>query len=123
MSSSLNTTLTTFDALMKRFGVGEPDTAPAPPSDARPLDILDYARTAEQLAVAARELDALLKEATNTLDSPALTARLKDLNAVSDRIKADARSVLNHAFLLGAGLVLLTFVCGVAYRRLATANT
>jgi len=50
MASSINTTLITFDALMKRFGVGEPAPPDAPSqSDAAtgpPFNILDYAHTA-----------------------------------------------------------------------------
>src|SRR5688500_13487299 len=50
MSTSLNATLKTFDALMERFGVGEPAPAAAAPDPAaRPFDILDYAKAAEQI--------------------------------------------------------------------------
>jgi hypothetical protein len=110
MSTSLNTTIITFDALMKRFGVGEPSTIP-PDTNSPPFNILDYARTAEQIAAMAQQLDALLKDAGTALDSPAL-------NAVSERARADARSVLNHAFLLAAGLIVLAFACAWVYRRL-----
>ncbi len=117
MSTSLNTTLTTFDALMKRFGVGEPVSGP-PETNSPPFNILDYAKTAEQIAAMAQQLDALIKNANSTLDSPALDKRIADLNKVSGQAKADAKSVLNHAFLLGVGLILMTFGCGVVYRRL-----
>lgn len=122
MSTSLNTTLVTFDALMRRFGVGEP-SANTPPSGSPPFNVLDYAHTAEQLTIMARELNALIRDAGGTLDSPALSQRLEALSAVSARAKGDATSVLNHAFLLGAGLVLLTFVCALAYRRLTPRAT
>ncbi|MBN9689209.1 MAG: hypothetical protein J0M24_03135 [Verrucomicrobia bacterium] len=115
MSASLNTTFGTFDALMKRFGVGEAPRTPANPA-ARPFDILEYARTAEQLAITAQELTRMLKETDRTLDSPALDQRLQQLTAVTDRAKADAKSVLNHAFLLGAALVLLSLVGALVYR-------
>lgn len=118
MSSSLNTTLITFDALMKRFGVGEPSTTP-PDTNSPPFNILDYAKTAEQIAAMAQQLDALIKDAGSTLDSPALDKRIANLNALSDQAKADAKSVLNHAFLLGAGLIVMVFACAVIYRRLA----
>lgn len=117
MSMSLTTTLNTFETLMRRFGVGEaPQHAPDP--NRPPFNILDYARTAEQIAVMAQELDRLLKNAGGTLDSPALDQRIASLRELSARAKADARSVLNHAFLLAAGLVVLVFVCAVIYRRL-----
>jgi hypothetical protein len=118
MSASLNTTLITFDALMKRLGVGEPNTHSAADTHSTPFNILDYARTADQLALMAKALDVLIQDAGSTLDSPALNQRLQDVSAVADRAKADAKSVLNHAFLLGASLVLLTFACALGYRRL-----
>ncbi len=117
MSTSLNTTITTFDALMKRFGVGEPATSP-PNTNAPPFNILDYAQTADRIATMAAQLDALVKDAGSTLDSPALNKRLADLTALSDRARTDAKSVLNHAFLLAAGLILLAFGCALVYRRL-----
>lgn len=117
MSTSLNTTLITFDALMKRFGVGEPDSGP-PDTNAAPFNILDYAQTADRMTAMARELGALIKDTAGALDSPAFNQRLQQLTAVSARAKADAKSLLNHAFLLGAGLVLLAFGCAVAHRRL-----
>ena len=49
MSTSLNTTLTTFDALMKRFGVGETNNASPPSTNAEPFRIQDYGQTAVQL--------------------------------------------------------------------------
>jgi hypothetical protein len=118
MSSSFNTTLVTFDALMSRFGVGEPGARTPRSTDSPPFNILDYAHTAEQLTVMAQELNALIRDAGGTLDSPALTRRLEALGLATARAKADAKSVLDHAFLLGAGLVLLGFACALAYRRL-----
>jgi hypothetical protein len=117
MSTSLNTTLITFDALMKRFGVGEPSTAPANTNSA-PFNILDYARAAEQIATMAQQVDELIKNAAGTLDTPALDKRIASLNALATQARADAKSVLNHAFLLAAGLIVLSFACALVYRRL-----
>lgn len=117
MSSSLNATIQTFDALMKRFGVGE-----APPSasaaDAPPFNILDYAHTADRIAAMAAELNLLLTNANGTVTDPAVDRRVAELAAFSAQARADAKSVLNHAFLLVAGLILLGFACVVAARRL-----
>jgi hypothetical protein len=116
MSTSLNGTLVTFDALMKRFGVGEPNKEP-PSTNSSPFNILDYARTAEQLTRMATELNVVLTHAGTTLDAPVLQQRAQDLAAMADRAKADMKSVLNYAFLLGVGLVLLIFACAVLYRQ------
>lgn len=117
MSTSLNTTLITFSALMKQFGVGEPSTN-APDTNSPPFNILDYAHTADQIAAASVQLDALVKDLGSTLDSPALDKRIADLNVLAERTQNSAKSILNHAFLLAAGLVFLTFACAVVYRKM-----
>jgi hypothetical protein len=122
MSTSLNTMLTTFDALMKRFGVGEPAIAP-PDTNAPPFNILDYAQTAEQVASMAQQLDVLIRDAGSTLDSPAMDRRIDDLNTLSERARADAKSVLNHAFLLAAGLIVLALAAAMVYRRTGRIST
>ncbi|HMO65699.1 MAG TPA: hypothetical protein PKE47_10860 [Verrucomicrobiota bacterium] len=122
MSASLHATIVTFDALMRRFGIGEPERPGARDADAPPFDILDYARTAEQLTEMAREMNALLRATEERLDSPALGRGLAELDRLAARTRADAKSVLNHAFLLGAALVLLAFGCALAHRRLGAAG-
>lgn len=74
MSTSLNSTLVTFDALMKRFGVGETNASAAathPPSE--PFRILDYGEAAHRVEGAARELRGLLAAVNETLGSSNLT--------------------------------------------------
>jgi hypothetical protein len=115
MSDSLNTTLKTFDALMKRFGVGEPSTSP-PDTNSPPFNILDYAKTADQLALASKQLEALLLAFNNTLDSTAWNQRLQDFDAVSRRTQKEADAVLNHAFFVGAMLIVVAFGCTFIYR-------
>ena len=68
--------------------------------------ILDYARTAEQIAAMAQGLDALVKDTGNTVAAQ-MNQRLSELRSVSGRARADAISVLNHAALLAAGLIVL----------------
>lgn len=117
MSTSLNTTLTTFDGLMKRFGVGETPPSSAPSTNA-PFNILDYAKTAEQLAVASKELDIVLKDFASAMDSPAWTQRVQDANNFSSETAAHAKSILNHAFRLLVISTLLVFVCFIAARKI-----
>ena len=113
MFTSMNTTLTTFHALMKRFGVGEPSTSP-PDSNAIPFNINDYGRTAEHIAGMAKELDSLIRNASASVDSAALN---KQVASLSGQAQSDAKSVLNHAFLLATGLIVLAFACALIYRR------
>jgi hypothetical protein len=117
MSTSLNTTLITFTALMKLFGVGVPSTAP-PDTNSPPFNILDYARTAEQVANMSQQLNELVKSASGTVETPALDKRIAELNALAGRTRADAKSVLNHAFLLATAFMVLGFACAWVFRRL-----
>ena len=116
MSTSLNTTLTTFDALMKRFGVGEPSTNSRPATNSHPFNILEYAETAERMTLMAKELDLLINGLGNGLDSPVFDKRLKDFDAAAAQVADRATGVVNHAFLLIAGVVILIMVCGLIYR-------
>lgn len=122
MSVSLNGTLVTFDALMKRFGAGEPSTRP-PGTTAAPFRILDYAHTADRLGLMARDWDVLIKNVGSILNSPALQQQAQNLRAVADGAKADIRSLLNYAFLLGACLLLLAFALALAYRLLSAPSS
>ena len=110
LSVSMNTAIESLDALMKRFGVGEPH-APRDPNRKR-FDILDYAKTADSFTATAEQLNETLLELNTTLDSPAL-------DKLSNQTKADVRGILNHAFLLAAGLVVLVLVCTLIYRRVS----
>jgi hypothetical protein len=75
MSTSLNTTLTTFDALMKRFGVGETNSAGPPKTNAEPFRIQDYAQTAAQLEGDGAAVDRVARHARSNarLDEPPAT--------------------------------------------------
>src|SRR5262249_23544851 len=55
MSGSLSITITNFDALMKRFGVGEPSTDSKSDTNSSPFNILDYGQVAQQVAAMAKE--------------------------------------------------------------------
>src|SRR5262249_30209149 len=122
MSTSLNTTIVSLDALMKRFGVSEPSTAP-PDTNSPPFNILDYAHTASEVGAMAQHLDVLIKDVSGTVDTPALDKRIAELNALSAQTGAHAKSVLNYAFVLVAGLIILSFACAFVYRRLITRSS
>lgn len=120
MSTALGQTLVTFDALMKRFGVGEP-AVPRDPSApvGRPFDIRDYATTAKEITAMAGQLDATLRELGAALDGPALARSREELERLAAAAEQRVRRTLNHAFLLAAGLVVLAFAGALGYRRLA----
>jgi hypothetical protein len=114
MSASLNTTITTFDGLMRRFGVGEPDTNSVPDTDSAPFNILDYGKVAGQIGAMAKELNTLLISADR--DVTAITRLSDEATKKLDRAvdRAFGRGVmLLVIFLVGAVLA------GLSYRALA----
>ncbi|MCP5527267.1 MAG: hypothetical protein H7A47_10750 [Verrucomicrobiales bacterium] len=118
MADSLDRTLTTFDALMARFGVGEPKTTdPGPPG--RPFDITEYGATAERIAEMSRELTRTLENLHATLASPALDRQRQELDRMADRLEVRARTLMREAALLAAGLIVLAGAVGLGVRRLA----
>jgi hypothetical protein len=113
MSTSLNTTLITFDGLMKRFGVGEPATNALPGTNSTPFNILDYGTVAGRVGDMAKDLNTLLTSVDQT------TPRLASL---SREATANAEQVVNRAFRLGLLLILVllagSLIAALVYRLL-----
>lgn len=115
MSDSLNTTITTFDGLMKRFGVGEPDTNSVPDTDTNspPFNILDYGKVADQISGMAKELNVLLTTADQNVTQ---------LTMLSNEATTRAERIVDHAFRRGVMLIVIFLVgavlVGLAYRAL-----
>jgi hypothetical protein len=100
-----------------------PDTnAPAtnePPG--RPFDILDYARTAQEIAVAATNLTGLLVEARTTVGANELTERIKEAQTSAQATLVQARKLTNHLALL-CGLLIVVFFGALFIYRLLVAR-
>jgi hypothetical protein len=110
MSTSLNTTLTTFDALMKRFGVGETNNAGPPDTNSAPFRIQDYGQTAVQLEGAARQLTELLRTLDQILDSTNLASLATKVSPVVQQAQTGGKEVVDYAF--WKGILLLAIACG-----------
>ena len=114
MSDSLNTTLITFDALMKRFGVGEPVTNSVPDTNSAPFNILDYGKVADQVGGMAKELNVLLATANQNVTQ---------LNQLSDAATAKADRIVDRAFHRGLLLIVIllvgTVLAALTYRALS----
>jgi hypothetical protein len=119
MSASLNTTLTTFDTLMKRFGVGETNNAGPAPTNSEPFRIQDYAQTAAQLEAAARRLTELLITLDQTLGSTNLANLAAQASPVIQQAQTGSREVVDYAFWKGVLLVVVVLLAAVVYRLLA----
>jgi hypothetical protein len=119
MSDSLNTTLTTFDALMQRFGVGETNSAGSSPTNAEPFRIRDYGQTAAQLESAARRLTELLITLDQTLGSTNLMNLAAQASPVIQQAQTGSKEIVDYAFWKGILLVALIFLAALIYRFLA----
>jgi len=97
MSASLSITITNFDALMKRFGVGEPSTNSGPPdTNSPPFNILDYGQTADHIGGMAKDLNVLLTTVNQSVPQ---------LAQVSQQAGTDAQKVVDRGFRLGLVLI------------------
>jgi hypothetical protein len=114
MSSSLTITITNFDALMKRFGVGEPGTNAAPATNSPPFNILDYGQVAQQVGAMATNLNTLLGS---------VNQNVPQIERLSQTATADAQKVVDHAYHLGLVLIAVLLaglvVAGLVYRFFA----
>jgi hypothetical protein len=109
MSTSLNTTLTTFDALMKRFGVGETNNASPPSTNTEPFRIEDYGQTAVQLEGAARQFTELLHSLDQTLGSTNLLQLAAQVGPAVQQAQAGGKELVDYAF--WKGILLLAIAC------------
>jgi hypothetical protein len=123
MSTSLNTTLTTLDALMKRFGVGETNRGGPPPTNAEPFRIQDYTQTAAQLEATARQLTELLVTLDRTLGSSNLATLTAQVGPVVQQAQSSGKEIVNYAFWKGILLVAIVFVAALIYRFLTARLT
>ncbi|MBL9126591.1 MAG: hypothetical protein JNL97_03035 [Verrucomicrobiales bacterium] len=121
MSTSIDTTLRGFDALMQRFGVGETNVAPAssPAVEAEPFRIRDYGETAARLEAAARQLTELLAAFDRTLGSTNMARLSEQVGPAARQAQAGARELLDDAFRKGLLLILAAALAALAYRWLS----
>jgi hypothetical protein len=120
MSDSLNTTLTTFDALMERFGVGETNNAAPPATNSRPFNIQDYTATAAQLAVTAQQLTELLVTLDQTLGSTNLAKLSAQIGPVVQQAQTGGKEIVDYAFWKSILLVAIVLLAALIYRFLVT---
>lgn len=123
MSTSLNSTLTTFDALMKRFGVGETNNAAPSDTNAEPFRIQDYGQTAVQLETTARQLTELLHTLDQTLGSTNLSQLAVQVGPVLRQAQIGGKEIVNYVFWKGILLVLIVLVAALIYRFMAARIT
>jgi hypothetical protein len=124
MSDSLNTTLTIFDALMKRFGVGDTNKPPGPPpTNAEPFRIQDYTATAAQLAVTAQQLTEMIRLLDQTLGSTNLAKLSAQVAPVVQQAQTGGKEIVDYAFWKGILLIAIVLMAALIYRFLAARLT
>jgi hypothetical protein len=119
-SASLNATFTTFDALMKRFGVGEPKNGEPPPANTVPFRIQDYTQSAAQIEATAGRLTELLGILDRTIGSSNLAQFSAQVGPVVQQAQAGGKEVVDYAFCKGILLVVIVLVAALIYRFLVT---
>lgn len=120
MSTSLNTTITTFDGLMKRFGIGEANRASASDtsSNSSPFRILDYAETATHLESMARQLTDLVGALDQTLGEANVARLSAQVDPVVRQAQAGAREMVDYAFWKAILVIVIALAAALAYRIL-----
>jgi hypothetical protein len=119
-SASLNTTFTTFEALMKRFGVGEPKSEEQPPPNAMPFRIQDYTQSAAQIEATAGRLTEFLGMLDRTMSSSNPAQFSAQVGRVVQQAQAGGKEVVDYAFWKGILLVVIVLVAALIYRFLVT---
>ena len=119
MSTSLNTTITTFDGLMKRFGVGETNNAGPPDTNSPPFRIQEYGQAAVQFASMARQLTDLVRALDQTLDSTNLSRLSAQVSPAVQQAQIGGKELVDYAFWRGTILLALALAAALVYRFLA----
>ncbi|MCC7377438.1 MAG: hypothetical protein IT581_22445 [Verrucomicrobiales bacterium] len=121
MSTSLTSTLITFDALMKRFGVGETNASSSAStnSNSEPFRIQDYGNAAQRIEGAARELRGLLGAVNETLGSSNLTELPARVAPAVQHAQDSGRDLVNYAFRKGVQLIGIALAAALAFRFVA----
>jgi hypothetical protein len=120
-SASLNTTVTTFDSLMKRFGVGEPKSEEQqPPTNAMPFRIQDFTQSAAQIEATTGRLTEFLGMLDRMMSSSNLAQFSVQVGRVVQQAQAGEKEVVDYAFWKGILLVVIVLVAALIYRFLVT---
>jgi len=117
MSESLNATLNTFNGVLKRLGVGEPDSGSS--TNSEPFRIQDYGRVAVQLEAAARQLTELLQTFDQTLGANSRSQLAAQIDPVVQQTQARGKDLADYVFWRGVMFVGVVLLAALVYRLLA----
>ncbi len=120
LSASLNTTLNTFDGVLKRLGVDETQGETTSETNAAPFRVLDYAETAQRLEGAAKQLTVMLQTFDQTLGANSRDKLAAQVKPVLEQTQAGGRELVDYAFRKGLLFVAAVLLAALAYRLAAT---
>lgn len=120
LSASLNTTLNTFDVVLKRLGVDETQRDTSSETNSEPFRILDYAETAQRLEGAAKQLTVMLQTFDQTLGANSRTKLAEQISPVVEQTQASGKEFVDYAFRKGLLFVAAVLLAALVYRLAAT---
>lgn len=106
-----NELVTSTNTLAGRFGIEE-----GGPATSEPFDIKDYQATLVEASKVLQQTDALVKTVDNFLLSPEWEKSLPRFVETLNSVQTESEEWVNHAFLVGAGLILFFFLTLFGYR-------
>ncbi len=118
LSDSLNTTITSFEGLVRLFEAGDSGKSGHPVPNSEPFRIQDYTKSAAQLEDTARQLTELIRTLNLTIESPDLARLSAELGPAVREAEAGGKGVVNHAFWKAILLVAAVLVAALIYRFL-----
>lgn len=120
MSASLNTTLSSFDGVLKRLGFdGIEDSKPSS-TNSEPFRIQNYGDTAEKLQAAARQLTEMLQTFDQTLGANSRSQLTAQISPVVQQAQAEVKEVVDHIFLKANLFVAFVLLAALVYLVIAS---
>jgi hypothetical protein len=121
MSASLNTTITTFDGLMKRFGIGETNSAAGPPhTNSAPFRVQDYGEAAVRVEAMAKQMTELIRALDRSIDSTNISRLTAQVTPAVQQAQAGGKDVVDYAFWKAMQFLVVAFLAALVYRFLST---
>jgi ElaB/YqjD/DUF883 family membrane-anchored ribosome-binding protein len=109
-----NELMASSNTLAGRFGMQEEKAAKETPSE--PFDIKDYQATLVEASKVIQQTDTLVKTIDNFLLSPDWEKSLPRFIEALNSAQTEGEEWVNHAFLVGAGLILFFFFTLFVYK-------
>lgn len=115
LSASLNTTLNTFNGVLKRLGVDDTEQVRASQTNSTPFRVQDYGQAAAQLEAAAKQLTLLLETFDQTLGANSRSKLAAQIDPVVQQAQVSGKSLVDYAFRKGVLFVAVVLLAALLY--------